>query len=493
MINLILSGFYGKTLHKVTRNIFNDFDINYANIIYHKETIKRLRAKKIEWVDYYQIDKIKQHPIDQNNLIPLDEKLIVEMANCERIVLKMMDRLGWFGQYSYQDRVKKYYFYLRYWNHIILEHKINLFISANVPHEVFDFIIYELCKKRKIPVLFLYHQSQITDTALIMTDWKKNSLELKKRYDYLKKHITKENPIELSERFDEQFKAQMTSSSEAVPFYMKNENLSKKIKKKLSKYILIIKIIWKDVTGNSPDLLGKVIDHILRFRLLALAVKKQVIDSYLDLYYRRKSVYPDFSKSYIYLPLQYQPELSTSPLADAYVDQLLIVRMISKYLPKRVLIYVKEHPKQTSFCRSIGFYQDLLKTRGVVLINKNAESLNLIKNAKAIATSTGTPGWEALFRQKPVMMFGSYIYQFADGVFKITTNDDCVKAIHEIFINNKKPLLRNTKIFLKALSDVSIQAVIDPDYLTVSHLKEEENIRNITNALEKEINKAIRK
>jgi hypothetical protein len=166
--------------------------------------------------------------------------------------------------------------------------------------------------------------------------------------------------------------------------------------------------------------------------------------------------------------------------------------MISKYAPKNVLIYIKEHPKQTSFCRDAKFYKNLLSIRNVVLVRKNTDSYELIKNAVAVATSTGTPGWEALFREKPVMMFGSYIYQFADGVFKIKTNDDCIEAIKEIFINNKKPTLRSTRIFLKAIEDVSLPAVIDPDYLVVSNLSFSENVINITQALKEEINKIIK-
>jgi capsule polysaccharide export protein KpsC/LpsZ len=186
--------------------------------------------------------------------------------------------------------------------------------------------------------------------------------------------------------------------------------------------------------------------------------------------------------------LQYQPELSTSPLADVFADQQLIVQMISKFLPKNVYLYVKEHPKQTSFCRTIDFYRDLLQTKNVVLVRKDFDSFDLINNCVAVATSTGTPGWEALFREKPVLMFGSYIYQFADGVYKISTNADCRHALDQILNHHTKPSLKNMKLYLKALGEVSIPAVIDPDYLRVSKLTEKQNIENITHALLGELN-----
>lgn len=86
-------------------------------------------------------------------------------------------------------------------------------------------------------------------------------------------------------------------------------------------------------------------------------------------------------------------------------------------------------------------------------------------------------------------MFGSYIYQFADGVFRITTNDDCQRALDQILNHHTKPSLKNMKLYLKALGEVSIPAVIDPDYLRVSKLTEKENINNITQALLSEINR----
>lgn len=488
MINLISSGFYGKTLHKVTKKIFNEFNVNYANIVYHTERIDGLKAKTIDWTDYDQLVRKKQSPLNQNELTPLDQELITAMSNCERVALKMLERLESSRYYGYQKGVNLYYLYLRYWNHIIEKHKINLFLSANIPHEGYDYVIYELCKLKNIPVLFLYHQSQIIDTALIMSDWRENSLELQKRYEYLKEHLDNNAVISLCPRFEEHYQSQIVGGCEAIPFYMKKEVLFIRMKNFSSSFF---HKLYDPLKGKPLLLLSKIINPFIWIRLFYLIVikkiTKNVFELYYKIYYKTISKHPDLTKPFIYVALQYQPELSTSPLADAFVDQQLIVQMISKYAPRDVLIYVKEHPMQTSFCREKSFYQDLAKTRAVVLIRKDADSLSLIKNAVCVVTSTGTPGWEALFKEKPVMMFGSYIYQFADGVFKIKTNNDCIKAIREIFVNHRKPSLRSVRIFLKALEDVSIPAVIDPDYLVVSNLTNAENIKNITNVLIKEI------
>ena len=41
-------------------------------------------------------------------------------------------------------------------------------------------------------------------------------------------------------------------------------------------------------------------------------------------------------------------------------------------------------------------------------------SFRLQEHAEAIATVAGTAGFEALFREKPVIMFGHWFYQYVD-------------------------------------------------------------------------------
>lgn len=494
MFNVIFSGFYCNTLRKVITNICRQTKVGYINVVYYKKTLKDLRAEEKQFVQYHALLNMDQTLFDPNDLIPLDEELIVKMSNCERIVLKMIDRLEVRRKYTYKQRIEMYYYYLRYWNTVIEAHRVNLFISANVPHEIFDYVIYGLCKLKKIPVIFLYHQSQIEDTALIMHDWKENCLKLKSRFKELKEHFNGKNAdgIDLPDKLQCHFNAQISDSADAVPFYMTSQ---RNWRARLRFIINPVRSFYCTCI-EEPKALLRIFNPfkwIYLIYFILIVVVRRIISIYYNFYYynfyyRRHSIHPDLNHVYIYIPLQYQPELSTSPLADAYADQQLIVQMVSKYLPEDVYLYVKEHPKQTSFCRSIKFYEEMAQTKNVVLVRKDCNSFNLIKHCVAVATSTGTPGWEALFREKPVLMFGSYIYQFADGVYKIKTNADCRHALDQILNHRAKPSLKNMKLYLKALGEVSFPAVIDPDYLQVSKLGKKENIANITRALLAEIN-----
>ncbi len=497
MRNLIINGFFGDALQKVIVNVCQKIPINHLSIIYYKKPIKNLAVQEVQFIKYHSLLPTSQSLYDPNNLIPLDQELITGMANSERIVLKMIDRLEVGRRYTHQERVDIYYYFMRYWNTVIEKHSVNLFIAANVPHEIYDYVVYGLCQLKKIPIIFLYHQSQIEDTALIMHDWKENCLKLESRFHELQHRYQREsdNAITLPDHLQYHYDAQVSNSDDAVPFYMKNKNDWRTTYKFIIDPVLNI---YRVAVEDPKDFLLKCVNPVKWVKFLyyafgplriSYAITKSVRNLLLYSFYQRHTIYPDLGEKYIYVPLQYQPELSTSPLADAFVDQQLIIQMISKYLPNDVYVYVKEHPKQTSFCRTIKFYQDLLKTKNVVLVRKNSNSFNLIRHCLAVATSTGTPGWEALFREKPVLMFGSYIYQFADGVFRITTNDDCQRALDQILNHHTKPSLKNMKLYLKALGEVSIPAVIDPDYLRVSKLTEKENINNITQALLSEINR----
>ena len=110
--------------------------------------------------------------------------------------------------------------------------------------------------------------------------------------------------------------------------------------------------------------------------------------------------------------LHYQPEQTTCPCGDIFVDQKLCVELLLKHLPLNYKIYIKEHPSQFNrylighSSRMSDLYNDLVKNERVKLISTDVDSFELIKHTKAVSTITGTVGWEAMVRQKPVIAFG---------------------------------------------------------------------------------------
>ena len=157
-------------------------------------------------------------------------------------------------------------------------------------------------------------------------------------------------------------------------------------------------------------------------------------------YYSSLTSTPDFSTKYVYFGLHYQPEETTSPSGDIFVNQLLCIETLLRNTPEDMLIYVKEHPQQFQHhmeghkCRNKDYYKDLLSSPRVKLMPLDMDSFQLMQNASAVATVTGTLGWEALMHHIPVIIFGLTWYEKMPGVLRVTDSDSAEKI--NSFINN---------------------------------------------------------
>jgi hypothetical protein len=147
------------------------------------------------------------------------------------------------------------------------------------------------------------------------------------------------------------------------------------------------------------------------------------------------------------------------------VDQINALALLGRHIPPHYKLVVKEHPMQTWVGRGYGFYKDIIdQCNSVIFVKQSTSSHELIKNSVAVATITGTAGWEALFRKKPVLLFGNIFYELAPGVFKISSSSDCQNAINDIINNRFCYDERLLKLFLLALESVSITTIVDSLY-----------------------------
>lgn len=150
-----------------------------------------------------------------------------------------------------------------------------------------------------------------------------------------------------------------------------------------------------------------------------------------------QSVEIDFKTKYVYFPLHLQPEMTTSALGGAFVDQALAIEILSSILPADVKIYVKENPKQMGFMRGPTFFHRINRLKNVVLIPENISSHELIRNCIFVAAITGTAGWEAISIGKLALVFGNAWYRSLPGTVKYSeglTYDEIIsiKNSHEL-------------------------------------------------------------
>ena len=139
---------------------------------------------------------------------------------------------------------------------------------------------------------------------------------------------------------------------------------------------------------------------------------------------------PD-DENFIFFPLQLEPESSLSTQGRGWTDQLALVRLVSHSLPIDRWLYVKEHPSMPAGVRPWAFYRSIMALPRVRLVSQGIKSVELIPRAEAVATVTGTAGWEALMLGTPVVLFGHAFYEeFEEGVTVINEIEDLPRVLY---------------------------------------------------------------
>ena len=192
----------------------------------------------------------------------------------------------------------------------------------------------------------------------------------------------------------------------------------------------ISRLFWSLVAVERTKLLDvKFISKTIgRMRAVAVALPKwrypfhrHFHSSHLDFYERillYENVETDFDRKFVYFPLHYQPEMTTSTLGGCFSDQILAIEDLFCILPDDTWIYVKENPKQTGAMRGRQFFDRLDRIPNLKFLPSYANTFELIEKSEFVATVTGTVGWEAIRKGKNVLVFGLPWYRNLPGVIQ---------------------------------------------------------------------------
>jgi len=429
-----------------------------------------------QWFISSEIRGCHYRGVDWSALQPPDEALIEDMRECEAVFYDLVSRLEWKKSVSFETRKRWYLQHLKFWNDFLTRHRINFYLSAWVPHEIPDIIIYELCRRRGIPILF-FSDAMVQDTCFAEHDWQESAVDLGVRYEELLRQYpagTDPTGIPLTPRFARTYQALSDPKGEKgdffkVTYWQSVSNLLRRHSLQFLKHAASYVTPWG---------LKRVWDAFGRWR----SVRAR------NAFYDAHTVEPDFHRPFVYMPLHFQPEASTVPRSGCYANQVLMAQLLNAYLPDEVLIYVKEHPWESGWLkRSIGYYRELLGISKVRLIPRSTDTFLLREHCRAVVTGTGSAGFEALFRGKPVLLFGHCFYQFSRGVFPVHTAEDCAKAVRAIFSEKTMPTLLQCRLFLKAMEETSVHGILDPFLFRKKQLTEGENVRSFRDAILREL------
>jgi len=368
----------------------------------------------------------------------LDEPEHKKIAWYELNALKMMDRLDPLGNhFSFQER--RYFFQdlVGYWLACIDRFDIDVVISPSIPHRIFDYSLYVACKIKNVRFL-MFQMVPFGSTSLIIEDIDTMGEE----YVF---NVQEDCSRQPSNIINEKIAKTQKDYSQAVPSYMVDHEKNQKIT-----FEKIRKIFFKPVAntfiysflrkkkpntywvkkGCMPEnsdysWLSYYITSFLRALKVGLLKKKY-----------GKLVSKPMPDNFILLALHYQPEETSCPTGGSYADQINILKVLDEVLPEDIWIIVKEHKSQfythqeSASGRDASFYKRLKSiSYRVKFSSVDATPFDLIDNALATVTISGTIGWESAIRGTPTLVFGRAWYENMPRVHKIKSKKDLLRVI----------------------------------------------------------------
>lgn len=400
------------------------------------ESLKRIVKWQFDYLDV-KYARYENCPF-YNELLPLDAEVLDKMSRFEPEALKMLERAGRL-QDSAEGRMIQYHQHVRYWNTFLDKAQIDLLFLAGVPHEIYDYFLFRLCQIKEIPVILGTWLPFLASHRIMPL---KGSYEIfdetiAARIEEYKAAYKTEGDVQLGEAAQKEYDLFHGASKQNFnPYYPHNE---------LSQYWNVFKSEFKRAKSDS---FARIPRHIKA---------KREINSLLR-YYARLAEKPDLSVPYIYFPLHYQPEMTTSPSGGWFVHQYLAIQMLSYHAPPGVWVYVKEHPAMKSIytsTRVAAHYDLLVKLKNVKLVPLETDTIELTKRAAAVSSITGSVGYEAMYQHKPYIMFGNQAMRYGPGTLNVRNNEDCRRAMARIFDGGVTYDDRDVKIFLKVMEEVS--------------------------------------
>lgn len=420
---------------------------------------------------------------------PIDIDFLRKYASEELQAMKMFDRLDWdLYSINFQERQRLYRNMIRGWLAAIEWLKPSVVISQTIPHHISDYALYLLCQYKHIPYIFPERSNFPGRFVLPETIYTIGDV-FDKAFDSALMKTDEELLASIPADILDYYNRLKKDYAIGAPAFMANVN--KESRQYASLWGLIRHFIGY-FRSSSPhqSLFGK--NGMLRHGVIVVYRKNRewIENSRFSLwkyctmyvsagrhkekllkYYRTFVQKPDLKDEYVLYGLHYQPEATSCPGGDIFVDQRLAIDLLLKNTPENYKVYVKEHPHQFlkqrdgQTSRIKEFYEDLAKNPRIKLLDITENTFDLIQHAKAVATITGTIGWESIVYKKPVIGFGISWYEAYPGVLRIT-DEKSANGIFS-FIQSYKYDEHSLLAYLSAVGEKTYKA-----YSFYSFLKE---------------------
>ena len=364
--------------------------------------------------------------------VPLQQSELTFGPELTQSIYATMQRelIGWqTGQVEKQQLLR---FYQRWFVTLLKHYQIQQIWFAYIPHEGASLIIYAVAQALGIRTRMFYQSLMVNRTFLI---------ERIEDMGKLPQHAGQWRPFADTITF---------GKPEQDLFYMRT----------LPPVVSQLRFGWRSFW---PRLKAKLRGKIAHIGVIAIAARLAQRRQWLAMQARMQwdSTESFANKAFVYVPLHLQPELTTDPLGGKYGDQALFIEMLRLKLPPDIAIVIKENPKQEFESRSQFFWQRLRRLPETYVVDPGVNTYFLLHQSAAVATITGTAGWEGVLAGKPVVVGGAAWYQDLPGVWQL---DELPEWQNLMKFKADFTLTRNA---LDCLASSMPEVVADPDYQTI--------------------------
>lgn len=363
--------------------------------------------------------------------LAVDGELLEQMRPWLPMAMLQVDRRNWSGS-SLAASHRLVARHIAIWSHLmdVLEPEVVFWNDA--PHRCFDYVLYGLCRLRGVP------------TGMTGATSLRDRLVIQERIE--------DPPLCLfpeAERVPEAAVDPMLDSVYAAYLAANDLNVRGNLSSVWSPGRSLLRRVG-DLRRTPTDFPEVVPDRRVRWYSKALKgiANRRAVRSNFKMY-ETSAAAAEGSSPFVYHALHYQPESTTAPRGGDLWEQVNTVRLVLAGVPRDWRVVVKEHPAMMRYrldwdrARGEAFYRELLSLPRVELVPVTTPSSALIGDARFVATTTGTVGWEAVLAGTPTLAFGSAWYAEAPGVHQVTSADAVRRAVDRDGRDSRGPDLRD--------------------------------------------------
>ena len=378
----------------------------------------------------------------------IDDSLYQSISSVETNLLRQMDRLLYEPAAcqldppftgTFDQRRELLFEHLRFWNSKLSQGRFDSVVFHNVPHQVFDSVIYWICKSKGIKTLMFNVVGVFRDTNFISESIE--DLGLLALGSNLRESIPE--IYDIDHRIFQDWNRVCSQVDDSVGNSLKPSQTYSTLQAILSDGHP------SDTRPTRAHLIRALLTRLRRIRGAGAVPSPSLVRRFWRVREVRRSRREeirevgvgDLPEKFFYFPLHFQPEATTSAKGRHYVELHEVALSVSRALPADVKLVLKEHPHQYKklLPRPKGFFRRFSEIPNVILVNSDTNSNAIRRRCLGVITVSGSNGFEILASGKAVIAFGSAPWRDAPNVFTIRSQGDVENALEAICNAPRRP------------------------------------------------------